>query len=222
MESAFKESMGLDKTDSEKQKIENRKLVPFVDFWDFIIKNLKDGEKKCFMALAKTIKDFSGIRKVRFVAKPQKAEFNGYLETGILDLRTYGDQTNVTIERDEQVANLLKNDKLASLVQAYLAYLITKDIERMSNIGGKNSLEKASILDSEREFAYFRPERANHVSLFRDGVLNDYVPKFATLEYFFTGLFVKNLLYVETRKEEPKIEQKVIPENNDYKIEVIE
>jgi hypothetical protein len=32
LESSFNESMGLDKTEQERQKIENRKLVPFVDF----------------------------------------------------------------------------------------------------------------------------------------------------------------------------------------------
>ncbi len=71
--------MGLDKTEEERQNIENRKLLPFVYYWDFITKNINGdtfgkeksidsramdvGNKKCFKALAKTIQNFSGIHK---------------------------------------------------------------------------------------------------------------------------------------------------------------
>ena len=65
-------------------------------------------------------------------------------------------------------------------------------------------------LDAETEFAYFRPELANQGSLFQDGRLKNYVPKYSTLEYFLTGLFVKNLLWVETTNEK----QTAVSENN--------
>jgi hypothetical protein len=172
------------------------------------------GKKKCFRALAKTIQDFSGIHQVRFVVNPQKRVFNGYLEVPSSMILYKESDVDVIRERDEQVAKLLKNPRLASLVRAYLAYLITKDIRRLSLVDGKEIPETLSQLDSEKEFAFFRPELANQGSLFLDGRFKDYVPKYATLEHFFTGLFVKNLLWIESAKEK----EKPLSGNNDYKV----
>ncbi len=124
---------------------------------------------------------------MRFVVNPQKGIFNGYLEVPSSMILYKELDVDVMRERDEQVAKLLKNPRLASLLGAYLAYLITKDIRRLSLVSGKEIIETLSQLNSEKEFAFFRPELANQGSLFIDGRLKDYVPKYATLKHFFTG-----------------------------------
>ena len=233
LESSFSESMGLDKTEKERQKTENRNLVPFIDSWDFIIKQINDnmnetkksndlkaidiGKKKCFKALTEAVQEFSGVYKVRFVVKTQNIAFEGYLEVpGSMIL--YRDMNvEVVREKDEQIAKLLKNPKLANLVRAYLAYLITKDIRKMSLYDTEEIPEALTRLDSEREFAFFRPELARQGSLFQGGRLKDYVPQYATLNYFFAGLFVKNLLWKETIKE-----TKPFSGNNDYRVQFLD
>jgi hypothetical protein len=229
LQNSFTECMGLERTEKEKEKIENRRLVPFVDFWDFIIKQTngkamennksndpdKDvGGKKCFMALAKTIKDFSGIFRARFVVNPHKVKYNGYVKVPGSMILFEEWNAEVERERGQQIAELLKNPKLAILVGAYLAYLINKDIRNMSLVNTEDIPEALSQLDSEKEFMFFRPELAKQGSLFKDGRLKDYVPKYSNVNYFFTGLFIKNLLWIETEKKN----QTVASGNDDYKI----
>ena len=230
LENSFTESMGLDKTEVEKQKIENRKLFPFIYHWDFLIKQISNamesdnsiepymkGRKKCFMAIAKTIRDFRGIHKAKFIINPQKLTFDGYLEVPSSMLLLKEPNLEVEIERDEQIANLLKNPKFASLVRAYLAYSITKDIRKMSLLESEEVSEALDELDSEKEFRFFMPDLARKYSLFKDDRLKDYVPEYASLNSFFTGLFVKNLIYIETIKE-----KRPSAGNNDYKIHFLE
>jgi hypothetical protein len=231
LESSFSNSMGLDKTEEEKQKIQNRKLVPFVAFWDFIIEQLNngcknnvdlnhnnEGKKKCFKALDKTIKDFSGIHRVKFFIKPHEIEFNGYVNIPYSKMLVWKSSIEFISKRDEQVAKLLMNPKLASLVRAYLAYLITTDIERLSGVENEEVLKLLPHLESEKEFAYFRPELKNQGSLFQDGQFKNYITKNIPIEHFFTGLFVKNLLWVETTEEK----QKAVTEDSDYKVHLLD
>jgi hypothetical protein len=103
-------------------------------------------------------------------------------------------------------------------VRAYIAYLITKDIWKLSLLKGEEISQTTHELNSEKEFRFFKPDLARQYSLFKDGRLKDYVPDYASLNYFFTGLFVKNLIWTETVKEN----EKPFTGNTDYKVHFLD
>jgi hypothetical protein len=54
--------------------------------------------------------------------------------------------------------------------------------------------------------------------LFKGGRLKEFFPKFASIEYFFTGMFVENLLWTEKKIE--KLEEEPKPKIADFEVEI--
>ncbi|MHA2347732.1 MAG: hypothetical protein ACXACP_13515, partial [Candidatus Hodarchaeales archaeon] len=52
-------------------------------------------------------------------------------------------------------------------------------------------------LDSEKELAYFEKRETGSNHLFRGNRLKEYFPKYAGIEFFFTGLFTEKFLWKE-------------------------
>jgi hypothetical protein len=221
LKSAFHQSMGLNEADNEKGNTRNRKLLLFANKWDFLTKNLgvDVGEQKCYRALAQTLEDFVGIHKVSFSVKPQELKFEGYLEVPASLLMFGKPKGKFSLFRDEQVDTLLKSEELNQLLNSYIAYLIANDIRRLSLCSQAEVPECLSSLESEREFAYFKPKTAKSGSLFKGNLLKGFVPDYASLAQFFTGMFVKNLLWVSKAIVEPEV--KIREKTSDYEVKEI-
>jgi len=97
--------------------------------------------------------------------------------------------------RDEDITKYLRGKEAASLRDAYIAYLITKDIQRLSRESKDDVKRLLNELESEKELAYFEKRQVGPNPIFKGGRLKEFLPKYAGIEYFFTGMFVENLLW---------------------------
>jgi len=64
---------------------------------------------------------------------------------------------------------------------------------------------------SEKELAYFEKRKTSQDSLFKGKRLADFLPKYTSIEYFFTGMFVETLLWHEKSAEK---------ESHDFDVEI--
>jgi hypothetical protein len=191
----------------EKQKLENiwkhySKMIPFSDKWDSIVTVF--GEEKCLETLELTLKNFQ-VNNVRFRIKPLAIEFEGCLE-GVKVLQTENEKEKFRLERNKTVADYLKSNDARILRESYIAYLALNDIKKLSFTEKRKLDATLSKLGSERELAYFENRQlSSSNSLFKGGRIKEFLQGYSGIEYFFTGMFVNNLLWdrknVERHKE---------------------
>ena len=193
----------------EKGKLQNilkhySEMIPFSDKWGSIANGL--GEQKRDKALEQTLNDFVDIQRVKFLVRPLKMEFEGFLEDSKIMFKN-AEEENYVLVKDKDVAEYLVSQNAAKLREAHIAYLITKDIQRLSG-ESKDKVERLlKSLESEKELAYFEKRPVGSCSIFRGKRLREFLPKYSSLEFFFTGMFVKNLLWKRIAvKEKPKNE----------------
>jgi hypothetical protein len=97
----------------------------------------------------------------------------------------------------------LKSNEALVLRNSYIAYLAVHNIWQLS---GKNfrDIESHNSLKSETELAYFENRQIDSNPLFKGDRLLEFFPKYASIEYFFTGMFVENLLWNKKPVKETK------------------
>jgi len=179
-------------------------VFPFSNKWESMVTVL--GKEKCLQALERTIKDFVEIRRARFLLRPLK-KFEGFLESPKMMDREVP-HAEVTREKDSDVSHFLNSKDGTLLKKSYIAYLIVHDIDRLSGESKEQAERIISKLESEKELTYLEGRRTDANLLFNGSKLKEFLPEHTDLEHFFTGMFVKNLLWnekiVEKKKEEPK------------------
>jgi len=193
----------------EKQKLKNiwthySKMIPFSDKWNSMVTLL--GEERCFETLEQTVKDFVDIRRVKFLIRPLKMTFEGFLESPKILFASI-EEEDFVLERDEVVTTYLKGKTARILRNAYVAYLAVNDIRKLC-WKSKEELEKLlSKLESEKELAYFEKRQVGSNPLFKEGRIKEFLPRYSGIEWFLTGMFVKNLLWHKRaiEKQENKI-----------------
>jgi len=173
--------------------------IPVFSNWKTIVKKLKP--KKTCRALEDTVRNFTVVR-AHFKVRPLGLEFKGFLKASD-PLKTLASG----YKKDGKVSELLKDREAIMLRDSHIAYLA---VDSIKSIAGKN-LDQISIftnLESEIELAYFENRQIDSSPLFRGKRLLEFFPKYAGIEYFFTGMFVENLLWskkpVRKAKEETK------------------
>lgn len=178
-------------------------VFPFSDKWKPMITIL--GKEKCIQALERTVKDFIEIRRARFLLGPLKMKFEGFLESPRMLLREVP-EVQVIRERDMQVAQYLMGREFTILRDSYIAYLALQDIRTLSGESREETERMIPEMESEKELAYLERRDTDTNSIFKHKRLKEFLPKYAGLEYFFTGMFVKNLLWNERIIEKAKEE----------------
>jgi hypothetical protein len=183
-------------------------LVPFSAQWNSLINDL--GEEKCIGAFEKTVKEFVNIQNVQLRIELVKLEFNGFLKRSSFTSPPQG--IKITKERDDQVGKCLKRKDMSLLRNSYIAYLATSDIWTLD----EETLERIlPELESEKELAYLEDRSTDTNSLFKGNRLKEFLPEYADIGHFFTGIFVNNLLWNERIVEKAKEEAKT----PDYEVE---
>lgn len=188
------------------------KLIPISEQWKSMTNVL--GEAKCMRALEQTVDDFIEIQVLRFRVSPLKIDFQGYLESPPEIMRENLEDCEILMERDEKVAKYLETKEGSLLKNSYIAYLIVNDIKTLSRKSREQIGRLLPTLESEKELAYFEKREVGYYPLFKGGRLKEFLPDYANMDYFFIGMFVRNLLW--TKKAVPKQEAK---EEYDYEIE---
>lgn len=189
------------------------KSIPFSEKWNWLTEKI--GKQKCMKALEQTLKEFTDIQTVCFTIRQLKMQFEGFLEGPRMLINSPKDGEMVR-EKDLDVQRNLGDNEAVILRNSYIASLAMNDIEKLS---GKNMDEVESLvqtLDSEKELACFEKRQAGVNSLFEGNRLKEYLPKYAKIEYFFTGKFVENLLW-----HEKKILVKPDNEIHDFEVEYL-
>ena len=177
-------------------------LIPFSPQWNLL--NERIGKQKCIEDLEKTVKRFVALRRARFTLKPLKTVFEGYLQPNYSLCRK---------NRNKDVAEFLEDKEVFLLLKSYIAYLACHDIDRLSILDNENIKEVICKLDSEEELAYFEKRDISANPLFRGKRLKKFLPEYAKLEYFFTGMYVATLLWHENKIESLK------QTDRDYEVE---
>jgi hypothetical protein len=187
-------------------------MIPFSDKWESMITVL--GKEKCIQVLERTIKDFIEMERARFLIRSLRMSFEGFLESPRMLLRE-APEVEVIRERDIEVAEYLKNKEALLLKNSYIAHLILHDICMLSGESREQTQKMISNMESEKELAYLEGRNSETNSLFKGNRLKEFLPKYADIEYFFTGMFVENLLWNKKTIEKPK--RKV--ETSDFEVE---
>lgn len=189
-------------------------VIPFSSQWHIITNKL--GREKCGNALEQTTKDFVEIAKVRFHLRRLGMEFEGFLESPRMLMRKVP-ESNVVKEKDIEVAKYLESKEAQLLRDSYIAYLIVHDIKELSWESKEETEKLLAGLESERELACLEERQGNPDPLFKGKRLREFLPKYAGIEYFFTGMFVNNLLWVK-KKIEKVVEE---PIKTDFEVEYL-
>lgn len=190
-----------------------RDLIPFSTLWKSMTKKL--GEKKCIMALEKTVKEFVDIGKAKFRIRPMKLKFEGFLESPRMLMRE-APEVDTIREIDTDIAQYLRSKEALLLKNSYIAYLIVHDIPTLSGESRETIEKMISKLESEKELAYLEDRNVGTDLLFKGDRLREYIPKYASIEYFFTGMFVKNLLW-----NKRVIQKKTDKKPSDFEVEYL-
>lgn len=164
------------------------KYLPFSENWKSLIKKL--GMGVVYSALEQAVKKCENLRKGFFRIRNLSLEFQGFVERMFILVEL----SKVLKDKNEKTARILQTEEYSILRNSYIAYLAVYDLLNLER-NSKNSEELIPELDSEKELAFFEKREVGSGSLFRGERLREFFPKYASLEFFLTGMFVENLLW---------------------------
>ena len=100
---------------------------------------------------------------------------------------------------NKDFVNFLENN--LELRNSYISYLATHDIFFLTSEKKWSEIDSClSDLESEKALAFLEKRNIHDKSLFMSGKrLRKFFPRFATVEYFFTGMLMEKLLLKENR-----------------------
>jgi hypothetical protein len=94
----------------------------------------------------------------------------------------------------------LKREGATLLREAYVAYLINEDLNFIRYMDANEIEQELPKLKSMSEFNFFRSTDKAEPSLLSKEGLSKFFPKYSGKEYYFTGMFVNNLLWDKKSK----------------------
>jgi hypothetical protein len=103
--------------------------------------------------------------------------------------------TDVTLERNFDVASFLMAGKAEYFKEAYIAFLLNGDINFLSSVDEGDIEKYLSNLDSFRELLYFEKNKTTPKQFFSNDSLKRFLPKYSELEHYFTGMIVDKMLW---------------------------
>jgi hypothetical protein len=95
---------------------------------------------------------------------------------------------------DPLVTSFLESEEAVFLREAYIAYLISEDFQQLCTLNETDIKNKLPTLKSFTEFARLEKNKNGNVSLFSQKGLSRFFPKYGSIEYYFSGMLVFNLL----------------------------
>jgi hypothetical protein len=176
----------------------NGRLLPFSGVWDLL--NEKLGSEHVKSALGLAVDSFTGLSLAKFIIRPLNLEFDG-----LITRRWISEGHN---NRVEKAVEFLKHKEALELLNSYIAYLAVHDIQKLMEEKKKMADVVPDNLESERELAYFERRDTDSRQLFKEGRIKQFFPKYAQVDFFFTGMLVENLIWhTPTNEAESKLKQ---------------
>jgi hypothetical protein len=164
-----------------------KRLIPFCPLWKGMVKQIGD---KCLDKLTMPVSNFYVDEKTLFKIE----SLDLYVETfpnysGELTDRIYH------FERDPIIVSYLKREEATLLREAYIAYLVNEDLNFLRYMNADKIEQELPTLKSTKEFAFFESVDKSLECLLSKNGMNEFFPKYSGIEYYFTGMFVNNLLW---------------------------
>jgi hypothetical protein len=181
------------------------RLFPFSHLWKTL--ETKFGKDLCFSALEKTIKNFHALEKIVYVKSPDKFQFEAFNHkysevdlsmmpvSELFWLMFQRSDSKIKTQKADIACDFLKEKEACLLRQSYIAYLAAQDMTKLVDLDNKSYDNRLPQLKSEKELADFEQREVMANPLFKGKRLNEFFPKYSGIEYFFTGMFVNNLLW---------------------------
>jgi len=171
----------------------NSKLLPFAKYWSEIVHVV--GKNIVSQGLARTVSQ-------QIYRSPAKIErINLEFDSFLAKPRPIFPQT-VKNKLNKDLVNFLENN--LELRNSYISYLATHDIFFLTSEKKWSEIDSyLSKLESEKALAFFEKRNIHDKPIFMsEKRLREFFPRFATVEYFFTGMLMEKLLLKENRVDE--------------------
>ena len=91
--------------------------------------------------------------------------------------------------------SFLQKDEAVLLREAYVAYLVANDFKRLGNMNEAEIITKIPTLKSVTEMANLEKNTHESMNLFTEKGFSRFFPKYDSIEWYFTGMFVFNMLW---------------------------
>jgi DNA-binding PadR family transcriptional regulator len=182
-------------------------LMPFLKYWEDITKETPCAKE----VLWKTIDNFNGVQEAEFLIDSFKFNFKSYLESDIRLWRKESTMLDMKY-RNNILDNYLRNNE--ELRNSYIAYLALLDIRTLTRVANSEIKNYTPKLKSEQEFSLLEDKPLHSYPLFQGGLIKEFFPKYGSIEYFFTGLFLYNLIWGNLKEE-------IIHEDFNYQIKYV-
>lgn len=165
-----------------------KELIPFCPLWYKMVRQIG---KECLDRLELTVNNFYVGEKTAFSIEP--------LGLGIETYPNYSGELFDGVFFPSRVRPLvmsyLQSEEALLLREAYVAYLITEDFQKLGNVNETDIKIKLPKLKSVNELASLEKNVNGNVSLFSEKGLLRFSHTYENIEYYFTGMFVFNLLW---------------------------
>ena len=171
----------------------NSGLLPFSEYWNEIVQIV--GQNVTSQGLREAV--YQQIYRSSSKIKQIDLEFEHFL----VEPRPIFPQIVERKLNKDFIDFLSKNLVLRN---SYVSYLATHDIFFLTSKKKWSEIDSyLSKLESEKALAFFEKRSIHDKSLFMSGIrLREFFPRFATVEYFFTGMLMEKLLLKENRVDE--------------------
>lgn len=165
----------------------HKELVPFCSLWYEMVQEI--GEE-CMDRFSTTVDNFYVGDKVSLKIEPLGLEIKSYQNySGELVEGVFFPRSNRQL-----VVNYLGKEESIMLREAYIAYLVSEDFKRLGNMDESEIRSRIPRLKSVTELENLEKSRESF-HLFSEKGLSRFFPKYESIGYFFTGLFIFNLLW---------------------------
>jgi len=166
----------------------NSKLLPFSKYWSEIVQILGQNivrQSLLEVVLPQIYRSSAKIEKINL-------EFDSFL----VEPKPIFPQTEEKKLNKEFADFLSKNLELRN---SYVSYLATHDIFFLTSEKKWSEIDSClNNLESEKALAFFEKRNIQNRPIFISKArLKEFFPRFATLEYFFTGMLMEKLLWKE-------------------------
>jgi len=166
----------------------NSKLLPFAKYWSEIAQIV--GENVVSQGLVKAVSHqiFRSPARIEKI----KLEFDSFL----VEPKPIFPQTEEKKLNKEFADFLSKNLEMRN---SYVSYLATHDIFFLTSEKKWSEIDSClDNLESEKALAFFEKRNIHNKPIFIPGTrLKEFFPRFATIEFFFTGMLMEKVLWKE-------------------------
>ena len=180
----------------------NPELLPFSKYWSEIVHIVRKNMARQSLAKVVSQQIFRSRAKIEKI----NLQFDSFLVKPSPVFPQIGEK-----KHNKEFADYLSTNH--ELRNSYVSYLAVHDVSFLTHQNKWSEIDSIlSNLESEKALAFFEKRKIQDSPLFIPGTrLKEFFPKFATIEYFFTGMLMEKLLWKKKLKHAKNPHQRKMP-----------